>query len=446
MRTPILTIVGRPNVGKSTLFNRLIGERRALVHDMPGVTRDRNYGRAEWYGHAFSVVDTGGFDPTSEEGMLPLMRAQAKIAVDEADAILFVTDGREGLTAADEEIFLILRAAPRPVFVVVNKIDGKQQYAEALQMHALGVEHVWPVSAEHGAGISDLMEAVVEALPVFDEEAEEAGRVRIAVVGRPNAGKSTLINRLLGTERLIASEVPGTTRDSIDTNLDWTTPGGEARRYTLIDTAGIRRRGKITLAVETFGAIKAVQSIDRCHVCVLLVDGTEGFTDQDARIANLAVDRGRALLIVINKWDAVEKDHRTVDVFTKDLRERMTSLAFAPLVFISALTGQRAAKVLELSDRAHGGWQRRVPTAELNRWFEEIVRRHPPPLHKKRAVKLYYFTQARVGPPTFVGQTNMLDGITPSFQRYLENQLRETFDFEGTPLRLLFRKHGEKKK
>jgi GTP-binding protein len=437
---PIVTIVGRPNVGKSTLFNRLVGSRKALVLDTPGVTRDRNYDTAEWSGRTFTVVDTGGFDPSGEEGMLPQMREQAQLAVEEADAILFVVDGRSGLTTMDQEVFGILRRAKRPLYVVVNKIDAKSVETNVLEFHSLGCEHVHPVSAEHGLGVSDLMEIVAENLPPEPDDIDEMedGRIRVAVVGRPNVGKSTLINKLLGKTRLLASDTPGTTRDAIDTEYEF-----EGVQYTLVDTAGIRRRRSISMALEKFSVIKAMQSVERSHVSLVMSDATEGFTDQDARIANVAMDQGRAMVLVINKWDLVEKDSKTADTYVKDLHARRPSLAFAPVLFISATTGQRAHRVMEFVQLAHSNWKRRVPTGQLNRWFSKTIARTPPPLHKKRAVKVYYVTQARTGPPTFVIQTNMEKGFPVSYVRFLTNQLRAHFDFKGSPLRIVFRKTGK---
>ncbi len=437
---PIVTIVGRPNVGKSTLFNRLCGTRKALVMDTPGVTRDRNYDTAEWYGRTFTVVDTGGFDPSSEEGMLPKMREQAQLAVEEADAILFVLDGRDGLTPTDEEVFRILRNSTQPLFVVVNKLDTPRLESHALEFHALGVDEVYPISAEHALGISDLVDEVIKTFPEEqpEEDLDSSGRVRVAVVGRPNVGKSTLINHLLGSKRLLASNVPGTTRDAIDTHLDV-----EDHKYTLVDTAGMRRRRSIAQALEKFSVIKAMQSVERCHVALVLADATEGVTDQDARIANVVMDSGRAMVLVINKWDLIEKDSKTADAFVKDLHHHRPSLRFAPIVFVSAASGQRTHKVLELVNTAHTNWKRRVKTGELNRWFEQVIQRTPPPLYKKRAVKVYYVTQARTAPPTFVVQTNMEKGFPESYVRFLRNQLRDSFDFRGAPIRIVFRKTGK---
>lgn len=437
---PLVAIVGRPNVGKSTLFNRLIGERKALVHDMPGVTRDRNYGRCTRFNSPFNVVDTGGFDPESKEGMLPMMRQQAQMAVEEADAILFIVDGRAGLTPADEQVFAIVRQSNRPVFVVANKVESRKQENDLYEFQALGVDEIHPISAEHGLGIGDLMDELCEVLPTYEEPDLSGDRIKIAVIGRPNAGKSTFINRLLGEDRLITSDVAGTTRDSIDTELVY-----EDRKYTLVDTVGMRRRKVIDAAVEKFGVIKAIQSIERSHVAILMCDATQGVTDQDARIGHLALDRGRALIVAFNKWDIVEKDGKTADAMAKEFRQRRGDLAFAPVTFISALTGQRAVKVLDLVDLAYANWRQRIPTGQINRWFEATLNELPPPLYKKRQTKLYYVTQAKAGPPTFIGQSNMPpDAFPESYRRFLVNRLRSSFDFRGTPIRLSVRKRKSK--
>lgn len=437
---PILAIVGRPNVGKSTLFNRLIGERKALVMDTPGVTRDRNYGRAEHNGVIFTVIDTGGFEPNSEEGMLPAMRAQAELAIQEAHAILFMVDGRDGLTPIDEQVFDVLRNADRPVFVVVNKIEGRKQDTDVMEFYGLGVENLYPISAEHALGLDDVLDPAVASFPEFDDPDADELRTRIAVVGRPNAGKSTLINRILGANRLIVSDVAGTTRDSIDSTFDV----GD-KHYTLIDTVGMRRKRSIGFALEKLGVMKAMHSIERSHVAVVVIDAVEGLADQDARIANLAVKNGRALIMVLNKWDAVEKDNRTADQMIKTIREERASLRWAPILTMSALTGQRVNKLLEFIDEVRANAQRRIPTSQLNRWFENVIAMRPPPLYKKRATKLYYATQARVSPPTFVFQSNMApDGIPTAYTRYLENQLRESYEFAGTPIRILIRQRKSK--
>lgn len=440
MSRPLVAIVGRPNVGKSTLFNRLVGERKALVFDEPGVTRDRNYGQTEAYGKPFDLVDTGGFDPSSGDEMLSAMREQARLAVKSADAILFVVDGRAGLTPTDEVVFAELRTSTQPLFVVANKLDTERLGNDALEFHRLGVDRIYPASAEHGVGLGDLLEDLAAVLPEPEEEEEETGRIKVAIVGRPNAGKSTLVNRLLGEPRVVTSDVPGTTRDAIDTELDLRVTkedGTEGiKRYTLIDTAGMRRKAQVHWAVEKFGAIKAIQAIERSHITVLMVDATDGFKDQDAKIANIALENGRALIICMNKWDAVEKDDKTHDQLIRKIREERVTLAFAPILFASALTGARAHKLLELVDTVHANWERRVTTSELNRWFEHTLKERPPPLYRNRAVKLYYATQARSRPPTFVLQSNMEPSAFPvTYLRMLENRLRESFPLEGAPVR-----------
>ena len=473
---PVVTIVGRPNVGKSTLFNRLIGSRKAIVEDSPGVTRDRNYGEAEWFGKRFTLIDTGGFDPDATDGMLPLMREQATLAIEEADVILFVMNAREGLQTADIEIARVLRQTDKPIFHVANKVEGLAAAAMAAELYAVGARELHQVSAEHGVGIYDLMEEVADLLPAVPEpeplrelpddwdEAEEPSegdaaqattedaedaplpsphrpgdRIRVAVVGKPNVGKSTLINSLLGAPRLLASDVPGTTRDSIDTELDL-----DERHYLLIDTAGIRRKKSISLRLEKFSIIKALQSMDRCDVAVLLIDATQGVTDQDAKIANLIEEKGRAAVIVVNKWDKVEKDGATAGAFVHTLWERMPFFTWAPVVFASALTGQRVPKVLDLVDQVRSCSLRRISTGPLNRFMERIIAHTPPPLHHHHNVKLYYLTQVSVAPPTIVASCNTPEGLSPAYKRFLAHQLRESFDFTGTPLRLFFR--GRKKR
>jgi GTP-binding protein len=471
--------VGRPNVGKSTLFNRLTGSRKALVEDTPGVTRDRNYGDADWFGKRFVVIDTGGFDPDATEGMLPLMREQATLAIEEADFIVFVMNAREGLNPADQEIASILRQTDKPVFHVANKVEGLAVETQAAELYAIGAEHIHMLSAEHGTGLYDLLEEMTELMPaqepepeivpdvVADEpsawDEEEDGdephpephvaspeevaaarvakeRTLVAVVGKPNVGKSSLINRLLGAPRLLASDVPGTTRDSIDTELDF-----EGRKYLLIDTAGIRRKKAISLRLEKFSIVKALQSIERCHVAVLVIDGTQGVTDQDAKIASTIVEKGRAAVIVVNKWDLVEKDDATAGAFVHQLWEKMPFFQFAPVIFTSALTGQRVTRALELVDKARRSALYRIPTGPLNRFFDGVVKRHPPPLHKNHNVKLYYLRQVGIAPPTIVAACNTPQAIAPSYERYMVNQLRLAFDFEGTPIRLFFRGRSKKR-
>ena len=434
---PVVTIVGRPNVGKSTLFNRLVGERRALVDDMPGVTRDRHYGDVDLYGRRFTVVDTGGYDPEASDDLLALMRAQAEVAMDEADAILFLLDGQAGLAPADELIAQQLRCAKIPVYFAVNKLESPKRLTEAYDFYRLGVEELFFVSAEHGEGVADLMEKVVDGLPGEegdDDEADDEDEVRVAVVGRPNVGKSTLINRLLGEERLLASETPGTTRDAIDTIL----MRGE-QRYRLIDTAGVRRRRSIKEKLEVFSVIKAFKSIDRAHAVVLLMDATEPFVEQDARLAGMIHEKGRAVVLVFNKWDLVAKDTNTAGTYVKRLREHLKFMTHAPVLFLSAKSGQRVARLLEFVDRVVGNHRRRVQTARLNEMLEDALQRHQLPAHRTKRVKLFYLTQVSSRPPSFVGIANYPEAIHFSYHRYLVNCLRESFDFEGTPIRLRFK-------
>ncbi len=436
---PLVAIVGRPNVGKSTLFNRLVRQRRAIVDDLPGVTRDRLYGEADWLGRTFAVVDTGGFDPLAGEPMLQLMREQAQLALEEADAVIFVVDARDGLTQTDREIAALLRRGQRPILVAANKVEGRTVRAAAAEAYELGFERVYAISAEHGEGVLDMVEELVELLPPYEEEAEDADvRTRVAIIGRPNVGKSTLVNRLVGTERMLASAMPGTTRDAVDTPLDV----GE-RRYLLVDTAGIRRKRSIAMRVERYSVLKAIRVIERTHAVVLLLDPTEGVTEQDARLARLVHDRGRPIVFAVNKWDAVaDKDSSTAGEWVHHLRERLPFYADAPVVFISALTGQRATKVLDLVDEVVARWRQRISTSALNRFYADVIERHPPPVHRGRTVRIYYLTQVSTEPPTIVAWANYPDAIAEHYRRYLVNALRDHFDFAGTPVRLVVRERS----
>lgn len=435
---PIVAIVGRPNVGKSTLFNRLIGERKAIVLDIPGVTRDRNFGDAHWQGKPFTVVDTGGFEPASDDGMLTHMRTQALLAIEEAELVIFVLDARDGLLEADREVAEILRRAGRRVIYVVNKIDGNKQDALTADFFALGVEDIHPISAEHGRGVGRLLDAIAEMLPDPEPESEDGDEdriTRVALIGRPNAGKSTLANRLLGENRMIVDSAPGTTRDAIDSRMHF----GD-REYLLIDTAGLRRKKKITYGTsEGFSAMRTLRAIDRCHVAVCMLDATDEITDQDAKVVGIAAEKGRAIVIVVNKWDAVEKDTKTAKRFQEEIERQIPFASFAPVVFISGLTGQRVHKLIEAIDRVREAHLLRIGTGQLNRWLEETLARHQPPVVGNRRLKFYYATQARVAPPTIVLSCNDPEAVHFSYQRFLVNQFRETFDVPGTPIRLHFR-------
>lgn len=435
---PIVAIVGRPNVGKSTLFNRMTGRRKAVVLDTPGVTRDRNYHVAEWNGTRMLVVDTGGYESEPTHALSAAMREQTQLAIDEADAIVLVVNVDEPHHPTDHEILELLRKAQKPVFLAVNKCDNEERrLAAATEFSAMGVE-LFPISALHGLRIAELLDAVVSVLPkrTEEEEAELEARegIRVAVVGRPNVGKSTLVNKILGYERVIASPVPGTTRDPVDTTFRY----GD-KVYTLIDTAGIRRRGKIQRGVENLSVLAALMSLERCDVALILVDATEGITDQDAHVAGYAVDAGCGCIIVVNKWDVVEKDEKTAGAFVKALRAEWGFLKHAPVVHVSALTGQRVPRLFELIDRVYGEYTRRIDTSELNEWLQRALVRLSPPIQKGRQLKIKYVTQTGCKPPTFTFFVNDPELVHYSYERYLANRLRETYGFEGVPIRLRFR-------
>ncbi len=447
MPRPVVAIVGRPNVGKSTLFNRIVGSPKATVHDRPGVTRDRLYEEAEALGRRFLVIDTGGLEPRPDTPLLEAMRLQSLVAVEEADVILFVVDARGGLTPADEEVAELLRRSHKPVVLAVNKIDGPRHEDLSADFWALGLVPLVTLSATHGRGMYDLMEQVVEALPepgpdevgdpdelTLDEAAPS--EIRIAVLGKPNVGKSTLVNALLGEERHLVHDSPGTTMDPVDSPLEV----GD-RRYLLVDTAGVRRRSRIEDRLERHVSLQAIRSIERCHVCLLVIDGTLGPSDQDARLAQLVADRGRALLVLVNKWDLV-KDMEGVNSHTIEdqLDQRLPHVTWAPRLFIAAHTGKGLHRVLPAVESVYAQFDRRISTSRLNRFLEDAVTAHTPPQRHHRPVRLYFATQARVRPPTLVFFSNTPDGIGKAYQRYLANRLRTVFGFEGTPLRLHFRR------
>ncbi|MGM0574324.1 MAG: ribosome biogenesis GTPase Der [Myxococcota bacterium] len=555
MAKPVIAIVGRPNVGKSTLFNRLVGRREAIVEDQPGVTRDRHYGDGEVLGRRFIVIDTGGFEPEADEGMLPAMRRQAEIAIAEADVVIAMYDGREGLLPTDREVARVLGRADKPVFHAVNKIDGARHEALVAEFWEMGVDSLHSMSAQHGPGVYDLMAEVLEVLPEEDAAAERraAEATRVAVIGKPNVGKSTLINRLLGEERLLVSDVPGTTVDSIDTWLQrppdrralataetrleearaaleaararegrggigpggapspagppdeqddgvivhwaggdqaewqedaegfevdptvqdidiedarWQAPGDleaaeeavaaaeteleaarRAQRYLLIDTAGIRRRKWMRTDLERRSVVRSFKAIDRAEVCLLLVDATVGVTEQDAKLAGMIQDKGRACVILVNKWDAVsDKDTYTAGRYVKELREALKFVSYAPIVFISALSGQRVHRILGAVDRVKVNYTRRIATGPLNRWLAATVRHHQPPVHRGRRLRVYYASQVTTAPPTVLLSVNEPKLLHFSYKRFLVNQLRQQYDFEGTPLRLVVRGRGRKRR
>ncbi len=429
----IIAIVGRPNVGKSRLFNRLTQADAAIVHDEEGVTRDRKYGDGQWRERRYTMVDTGGFVPESDDPILMQMRDQVQLAIDEADAIVFVVDGRAGLTSADEGIAQMLRETQKPVFTAVNKVDGWEQRDQMLaDFYKLGME-LYPISAEHGVGIEGLMDEVTA--PVEDmEELGDEPFARIAVVGKPNAGKSSLINALLGSQRLLTSDVAGTTRDSIDTTVQV----GE-KEYLVIDTAGLRRKRSVSQQLEEYAVIQAIRSIDRADVALLVIDATRPVTKQDKKIASVVQNRGRGCVIIVNKWDLIEKDDRTAGEYAKMLRYELNFVAYAPILFTSALTGQRVHKVLGKVDTAFEQFTRRVSTSELNRFLEQAVARHSPPIHANKRAKFYYMSQVATRPPTFLFSVNTPGAVAPSYRKYLVNQLREAYGFEGVPIKTVIR-------
>ncbi len=433
---PIIAIVGRPNVGKSTLFNRLAGRRKAIVEDEPGVTRDRNYAEAVYEDLSFILIDTGGFEPASKDRIQQQIREQVEVAIHESDVILFVMDGKEGLNPIDMDIIGYLRQVTKPVFYVVNKIDGERHEGGVLDFYRLGVPALYSISAQHGRGIGELMDEVVKSFPPAPpEEEKEEQEIRVALVGRPNVGKSSLLNKLIGRPRAIVDSTPGTTRDAIDTPFL-----REGRRYIFVDTAGIRRKSKVTQRLEKYSAIKALRSLERCDVALVLLDGFEGLTEQDARITEFAEESGRALILVVNKWDLVQKDSATLEGYRERIRQEMKTLDYVPILFISALTGQRVAKIFEAIDQVIAEHRKRISTASLNNWLQEAVETYPPPLSRNRRVKLYYISQVSVAPPTFILFTHDPQGLGEPYQRYLLRRLREKYGFVGTPLRLFLRR------
>jgi GTP-binding protein len=442
-RLPTVAIVGRPNVGKSTLFNRLIGRRSALVHERPGMTRDRRIERVEWGKQTFALVDTGGFDTELDDPLLEDVVEQASIAIEQADAIVLLTAVGEARHPAERALIERVRRSGKPIVVAVNKCDNPKLEHEAADYHQYGFDEVHSISALHGRGMDDMVEALALKLEGVEPEGEHlTGGLRLAVVGRQNVGKSSLINRILGEERVIAGDLPGTTRDAIDTTFR--TPAGDV--FTLIDTAGIRRRGKIERGIEKICALSSVLAIRRADVAAIVVDGSQGLTAQDAHIAGMCIDEGVGCMLVVNKWDMVEKDGKTADRFTKTMEREWPFLKWAPVVYTSAISGQRVGRVLEVAKRIHRNAGRRIPTARLNQLLEEWIRRKPPAARKGRTPRIRYVSQARIHPPTFVLFTTAPELIHFSYQRHLVNRLRGVEDFEGTPIRLILRQTSTREK
>ncbi len=447
---PIVAIVGRPNVGKSTLFNRLVGERVAIVEDLPGTTRDRVYGTADWRGRDFIVVDTGGLEIEPGTEIEERVQDQARVAIDEADVILFVVDAAAGIAPLDHEVADRLRRTTTPVLLVVNKADNPRREHEGAEFYALGFDPTLTISAQHGRNTGDLADEIVDRLPPAPASVPEAGEMseedlaelaetemgppKVAIVGRPNTGKSTFVNRVIGQERMIVSKVPGTTRDPIDTQIVL-----DDEEMTLIDTAGIRRRGSIDRGIERYSVLRSFKAIDRADIAIVMTDGTEGYTAQDAHVVGYVLEAGKGIVLVINKWDAVEKDEYTADQWLKRLRREAPYLAWADIVFASALTGQRVERILREARTVAEERFRRVPTGELNRLVMDAVRDHPPAHVRNRLPKVFYATQVAVGPPTFVVFVNDPTLIHFSYKRYLENRIREQYGFLGTPIKLIFR-------
>lgn len=439
----VVAIVGRPNVGKSTLFNKLIGARLSIVDDTPGVTRDRIYGDCEWLGHNFLLVDTGGIEPYSDDVILKQMRAQAEIAIETADVIIFVTDLTCGVLAADQEVASMLLKSGKPVVLCVNKCDSVGAVnPEIYEFYNLGLGDPFPVSAVHGHGSGDMLDEVIKYLPENDDTEEEDDEIiSVAVIGKPNVGKSSLVNKICGENRTIVSDIAGTTRDTTDTFIE-----NKFGKFNFIDTAGIRRKSRINDAIEKFSIIRAKMAVERANVCVIMIDAEEGFTEQDSKIAGIALEAGKACVIAVNKWDAIDKDGNTMNEYKKKLQNDFSFMSFAPFVFISAKTGQRLDRLFEVITYVHSQNSMRISTGKLNEVLAEATARVQPPTDKGKRLKIYYMTQASTRPPAFVFFVNDAQLFHFSYQRYLENQIREVFGLNGTPVRFIIRERGDSKK
>lgn len=442
MAKPVIAIVGRPNVGKSTLFNKLVGQRLSIVDDTPGVTRDRIYGDCEWLGHNMLLVDTGGIEPYSDDIILSQMRRQAQLAIDSADVIIFVTDVRTGVVATDEEVAAMLIKSGKPIVLCVNKADSLgEPPAEFYEFYNLGLGDPIQVSAAHGHGTGDLLDKVLEYLPEQEDSEEEGDTVKVAIIGKPNAGKSSLVNMIAGEERVIVSNIAGTTRDATDTYV--TNKHGS---FMLIDTAGLRRKSKVDDMIEKYSVIRARMAVERAHVCVIMIDATEGFTEQDSKVAGIAHELGKACIIAVNKWDLVEKDGTTMDKYRKKLMVDFSFMSYAPIIFISAKTGQRIDRLFELIKFVDSQNAMRISTGKLNDVLAGATARVQPPTDKGKRLKIYYMTQASTRPPTFVCFVNNKDLFHYSYQRYIDNQIREVFGLEGTPTRFVIRERDKNNK
>ena len=439
MRKPIVALVGRPNVGKSTLFNKIAGQRISIVQDTPGVTRDRVYADAEWLNYNFTMIDTGGIEPERDDIIVKQMRRQAQIAIETADVIIFLVDGKEGITSADEDVANMLRKSKKPVVLAVNKIDSLKEEDNAWEFYNLGIGDPITISASQGLALGDMLDRVVSYFDPVSEEEQEDEYIRIAMVGKPNVGKSSLINKLLGEERVIVSNVPGTTRDAIDSYLE-----NDLGKFILIDTAGIRRKSKVKEEVERYSVIRTLTSIERADVCILMIDATEGITEQDEKIIGFAHEKRKAIMVIVNKWDLVEKDDKTMNKFKNDLQNNLKFLGYAEYLFISALTGQRVHKVLEMAKKCYDNYSKRIPTGVLNDVISKAVLMKEPPVVALKRLKIFYATQVAVKPPKFVFFVNDIQARHFSYERYLENQIRDSFDFKGTGIEIEYRERKDK--
>jgi GTP-binding protein len=438
MARPVIAIVGRPNVGKSTIFNRIIGDRLAIVEDKPGITRDRIYGTGEWNGQKFSVIDTGGIETGEDDGMLRLIRMQAELAIEEADAIIFMVDAKSGMTNADEDVARILYRSGKPVVVAVNKVDNLKRMDDIYEFYSLGFGDVVGISGAHGTGIGDLLDAVIAKLPATDDEEYDDDVIKVALIGRPNVGKSSLVNAILGEERVIVSDVAGTTRDAIDTPFTH-----EGQKYVLIDTAGMRKRGRVYETTEKYSVMRAMKAIERADVALIVLNAEEGIIEQDKHIAGYAHENGKAAVFVVNKWDVVEKDDKTMQRFTDAIRNHFLFMTYAPVVFLSAKTKSRLNRLLPVVNRVAEKHAMRVPTHLLNEVIADAVAVSPPPTDKGRRLRINYATQVSVKPPTILLFVNDPELMHFSYERYLENKIRAAFDFEGTPIRLFVRRKSD---
>ena len=438
MAKPIVAIVGRPNVGKSTLFNKLAGKRISIVQDTPGVTRDRVYAEAEWLSYNFTMIDTGGIEPENNDIIVKQMRRQANIAIETADVIIFIVDGKEGLTASDHEVATMLRKSKKPVVLVVNKVDNLKDENNAYEFYSLGIGEPVTISAGQGLGLGDMLDEVVKNFDKSIYETDEDEYIRIAMIGKPNVGKSSLINKLLGEERTIVSDIPGTTRDAIDSYIET-----EEGKFILVDTAGIRRKSKVKEEIERYSVIRTYTAIERADVCILMIDATEGVTEQDEKIIGYAHEMSKAIMVIVNKWDLVEKDGKTLDKFKKELQGNLKFLSYAEYLFISALTGQRTNKVLKMAKYCYNNYDKRISTGILNDVVSKAVLMKEPPTVSLKRMKIYYVTQVATKPPKFVFFVNDESARHFSYERYLENQLRNSFDFKGTGIQIEYRQRKE---